>query len=128
MTGWAASASAVWSDESSPARALDGDPNTHWESGAGQIPGMWFEIDMLSSKAVFAVQLSCASNDDYPRNIRAIVSEDGKSYSAATATVGGTKQLRLDFGRARVARYIRLEVESDTNGTWWRIDELRVLQ
>jgi hypothetical protein len=29
--------------------------------------------------------------------------------------------------RARL-RYIKLELEQDTGGTWWRIDELRVLQ
>jgi hypothetical protein len=128
MTGWAATASAVFSDTSQPARAIDGNLGTRWESGTGQVPGMWFQVDMLSSKAVFAVEVTCSSNDDYARSVRALVSEDGQTYSAATATIGGSKTLRLDFGRARIARYVKLELEQDIGTTWWRIDELRVLQ
>lgn len=128
MTGWAATASAAFSDASQPARAIDGNLGTRWESGTSQVPGMWFQVDMLSSQAVFAMEVTCSSNDDYARSIRALISEDGQTYSAATATIAGGKSLRLDFGRARIARYIKLELEQDTGGTWWRIDELRVLR
>jgi hypothetical protein len=128
MTGWVPTASAAFSDTSQPARAIDGNLGTSWESGKSQVPGMWFQIDMRSSKAVFAIEMTCSSNNDYARSVRALVSEDGQTYSPATSTVAGAKSLRLDFGRARVARYVKLELEQDTGGTWWRIDELRVLQ
>jgi hypothetical protein len=128
MAGWIATASATFNGDTVPARGIDGNGGTHWTSGASQLPGMWFQLDMLAAKPLFAVDLVCDSNDDYPRSIRVLLSEDGQTFTPATATMAGTKQLRLELGKARVARYVKLELEQDTGGTWWRIDELRVLQ
>jgi len=56
------------------------------------------------------------------------LSDDGQNFNAVTGTVAGSKALHLALGGARLARYIQLELEQDTGGIWWRIDELRVLQ
>lgn len=128
MTSWVATASSNYSPDTEPSRALDGNLGTHWTNGTGQLPGMWFQVDMREQRPIFAVELACDSNDDYPRKLRVLVSEDGQSYTAATPTVAGTKRLRLDLGRARIARYVKLELDHDTGGTWWRIDELRVIE
>ena len=127
-SGWRASASASFNQETFPDRALDGSQSTHWTSGVGQLPGMWFELDMLALRPFFAIELICSSNHDYPRSIRALVYDDGGTFTPVTGTIAGTKALRFDFPTARVARYIKLELEQDTGGLWWRIDELRVLQ
>jgi hypothetical protein len=126
--GWLVTASATFSQDTVPPKAIDGNADTHWTSGTGQLPGMWFQLDMLKSQAFFALDLTCTSNGDYPRSIRVLLSEDGQDFVAATPTLAGTQTMRFDFGGAKIARYIKLELEQDTGGLWWRIDELRVLQ
>jgi len=111
-----------------PAKAIDGDVNTKWESGTGQVPGMWFQVDMLASRPFFALELQCTSNGDYPRSLRMLLSEDGQTFIPATGTVTGQQNVRFDFAVPRIARYIKLEIQQDTGGLWWRIDELRVKQ
>jgi hypothetical protein len=126
-SGWIASASNTFMN-SVPARAIDGAMNTMWESGAGQVPNMWFQVDMLEPKSFFALELLCTSNGDYPRSLRVLVSEDGQTFTPITGTVPGEKSKRFDFATAQLARHIKLELQQDTGGLWWRIDELSVLQ
>ena len=126
--GWQFSASATFSQDTQPPKAIDGNEGTHWTSGFSQVPGMWFQIDMLKTQPFFSIELTCSSNDDYPRSIRVLLSEDGQNFNAVTGTIAGSKALHLELGGARIARYIKLELEHDTGGTWWRIDEMRVLQ
>ncbi len=125
--GWIASASATFM-MSLPPKAIDGDLNSKWESGTGQVPGMWFQVDMLESRPFFAIELQCTSNGDYPRSLRVMLSEDGQNFAPATGAVTGQQNVRFDFASPRIARYIKLEIQQDTGGLWWRIDELRVKQ
>jgi hypothetical protein len=41
---------------------------------------------------------------------------------------GVAKFVQRASDQPELARYLKLELEQDTGGTWWRIDELRVLQ
>jgi hypothetical protein len=125
---WLLSASATFNQDTPPQKATDGDPGTHWTSGTSQLPGMWFLIDLRKSTPFFSIELICTSNGDYPRSIRALVSEDGQTFTPITGTIAGEQMLRLEFPTAKIARYIKLELEQDTGGTWWRIDELWVKQ
>jgi hypothetical protein len=126
--GWMASASATFAGDTQPFRAVDGDLASHWTSGVGQRHGGWFQVDMLKPLPFFRIDLICASNGDYPRSLRVFTSEDGHTFTPITGIVGGEPHLHLDFGGPRIARYIRLETQQDTDSSWWRIDELRVLQ
>ena len=127
-TGWVASASATYKQAAAPALAIDGNSSTCWTTGSAQRPGMWFQVDMLSSKAFFSLDLICNSNNDYVRSLRVLLSDDGKTFSAATGTLSGVNMMHVDFGGAKTARFIKIEAEQDTGNLWWRIDELRVLQ
>lgn len=126
--GWIASASATFSGATQPFRAIDDDLASHWTSGVGQLPGHWFLVDMLEPLPFFRIDLICASNGDHARSIRVLTSEDGQTFTPITGTVGGEPHLHLDFGGPRIARYIKLETQQDAEGSWWRIDEMRVLQ
>ena len=128
MAGWLLTASATFNQDTPPAKATDGNAATHWTSGTSQLPGMWFQIDMRVTQTFFDIELDCTSNGDYPRSIRALISEDGQHFTPVTGTIAGEQVLHLDFPSARIARYIRLELEQDTGGLWWRIDELHILQ
>jgi hypothetical protein len=127
-SGWFATASDTFSQDTVPGKAIDSNDGSHWTSGTGQVPGMWFQIDMLKPRPFFSLDLVCTSNGDYPRSIRVLLSDDGQDFIAATPSLGGSSTMHFDLGGAKIARYIKLEVEQDTNGLWWRIDELRVLQ
>lgn len=127
-SGWLATASATFSENTKPEAALDGNVSSHWTSGVSQVPGMWFVVDMLKPQAFFSVELVCTSNDDYARTLRVLASEDGQTFTTLTGTTAGQKTLRFDYGAAQVARYLKFELLQDTGGTWWRIDELRVLK
>jgi hypothetical protein len=127
-SGWIASASVTENQNAVPRKAIDGDAATHWASGTSQVPGMWYQVDMLQPRAFFAIELTCLTNDDYPRSLRVLLSDDGQNFTAATGTLAGEKVFRIDFAPARIARHIKLELQQNTGGTWWRIDELRVLQ
>ena len=83
---------------------------------------------MLQARPFFTIELTCLTNDDYPRSLRVLLSEDGQNFTAATGTLAGEKTFRIDLTTAHIARYIKLELEQNTGGTWWRIDELHVLQ
>ena len=126
--GWIVSASATYSQDTVPTKAIDGDVASHWTSGVSQVPGMWFQIDLSKSVPFFSIDLVCTSNGDYPRSIRVLLSEDGQNFTAVTGTIAGMQTLRFDFGTAKIARYIKLELLQDTGGTWWRIDDLHVRQ
>jgi hypothetical protein len=126
--GWLASASHTFSANSMPQKALDGDGGTQWENGTGQRPGMWFQVDMLQARPFFRVDMSCTSNADYARGVRVLASEDGQTFTPITGAIAGEPELHLDFGKARIARYLRFELQQDAGNLWWRIDELRVLQ
>ena len=126
--GWIASAAATFSAETIPQRAIDGNNDTLWTSGVSQVPGLWFQVDMQRLTAFFRIDLICVSNGDYPRSIRVLISDDGQTFTPITGTIAGEPNLHLDFGKARVARYIKLETQQDTGGLWWRIDEMRVIQ
>jgi hypothetical protein len=126
--GWLASASHIFSGDTPPQKAIDGDGGTHWTNGTGQLPGMWFQIDMREERPFFRVDMICTSNDDWPRSVRVLISADGQTFTPITGSVAGENSLHLDFGKARIARYIRFETQQDGANMWWRIDELRVLQ
>lgn len=125
-TGWTATAAATFGQNTMPVNVLDGNGATHWTSGRGQAPGQWFQLDLQKSLPFFGIELSCTSNDDYARSVRVLLSDDGQTFKAATGTIAGISSLRIDFPTARVARYLKLELEQDAGALWWRIDELRV--
>ncbi len=127
-TGWTATAAATFGKDTLPGNVLDGNGATHWTSGLGQAPGQWFQVDLQKTLPFFGIELNCTSNDDYARSVRVLLSDDGQTFKAATGTIAGISTLRIGFATARVARYIKLELEQDTGALWWRIDELRVFQ
>jgi hypothetical protein len=126
--GWLATASHTFSPDTTPQKAIDGNGGTHWTNGTGQLPGMWFQVDMLEPTPFFRVDMVCTSNDDYPRSLRVLVSDDGQSFTPITGAIAGEPTMHLDFGKARIARYIRFEQQQDGANVWWRIDELQVLK
>jgi hypothetical protein len=125
--GWIATASHTFGN-SSPQYAIDGIKSTDWTTGEWQVPGMWFDIDMLSDQVFFSLEIDCVNaRDDSAVAVDVWLSRDGTFTKKALSNVAGADEMVLTFPDAQVARYIRISLAQETD-KWWRMDEVRVKQ
>jgi hypothetical protein len=129
-TGWIATASSTEPKASSvPASALDGNLSTHWTNGTPQMPGQWFLIDMLKPQTFFSVAVTeTSSPSDFGKSMRLSSSLDGSTFTELRTNIAGADTLKIPFADAQTARYLKLELLVSGGTSWWRIDELQVLQ
>ncbi len=103
--------------------AVDGDPDTRWDSGMAQQPGLTFEIEMDREYSLAGITLDYGEyEDDYPRSLGLYVSSDGKQWERAELAAGEFGYYQCD---AEKVRYLRLTVEGES--TWnWSICEIKI--
>jgi glucosylceramidase len=135
-TGWIASASATDTYGDKPANAIDGNNNTHWGSGQGQTPGLWFQVNMILPRSFTSISVDAGiSSGDYPRAYLVFVSLDGANWGHSIASGDSTSQgsgayvsagqvVNISFP-TQLARYIRI-VDLGSAGNWWSLYELNV--
>ncbi|HWZ93521.1 MAG TPA: discoidin domain-containing protein [Polyangiaceae bacterium] len=108
-----------------PPQAIDGNGNTRWSSGAAQVGGEWFLID-LGAVATHLTQVvldTTAHPTDNPSGYKLELSSDGSTYSSV-ATGSGSSLTTIQF-TDRPARYLRV-TQTGTSLSWWSISELSV--
>lgn len=128
-TDWQLSASSTYEYDSSPDYVVDDDPYSAWSSGAPQAPGMWFMVDLGEPQFFFEVDTwTDPITNDYAQHLRLSGSIDGSHFTELRGGIEGTRELKIAFKQAKYARYLKLELESDAGGLWWRIDDLSVLR
>jgi hypothetical protein len=121
-TGWVASASSSNAPEP-PANAIDGNINSRWSTGANQVAGQWFQVDMGATNILSALVLDCgASTGDYPRGYQVYLSKDGVNWGTPVATGNGAVVTTISFA-AHAARYIRITQTGSASANWWSIAE-----
>jgi hypothetical protein len=124
-TGWVASAS---SGASSVGSALDGVASSRWTSGATQVNGQWFQVDMRAAQTFRQLTLDATgSAGDYPRGYQVFVSNDGSTWGSPVATGAGTAGVTTVSFATRSARYVRI-VQTGSASSWWSLHELNVVQ
>jgi hypothetical protein len=132
-SGWIASASATDTYGDVPANAIDGNASTHWASGQGQNPGLWFQVNMLLPRSINGISIDAgASAGDYPRAYQVFVSLDGANWGHSIASgdqasgsyVGTGQVVNISFPTQQ-ARFIRI-VDLGSAGNWWSLYELNV--
>jgi len=124
-TLWIASSSTTGSD--SPANALDGNLTTRWSTGASQVNGQWFQVDMGLVNTFNKLVLNCVNSaNDYPRGYQVYISNDGVNWGSPVATGTGSSGTTTINVAAQTARYIRIIQTGSVNGTFWSIDEFNV--
>jgi hypothetical protein len=127
ILGLTASASAS-DGNGPPANAVDGNLTTRWATGANQIPGQWFQVDMGSGQSFSQVVLSSPnSSNDYPVGYNVNVSSDGVNWGSPVASGTGTQgvpSMTISFP-AQTARYLRI-TQTGSTGNWWSIGEISV--
>ncbi|HWX22600.1 MAG TPA: carbohydrate-binding protein [Candidatus Binatia bacterium] len=125
--GWVASASSTESG-GSPAYAIDGNISTRWSTGAPQMNGQWFQVDMNGTNICYELSLDAgSSSSDYPRGYQVNVSKDGSNWGTPVATGAGTSALTLITFPPQTARYIRVTQTGSVSGLWWSIHEFNVV-
>ncbi len=123
---WKVSASHV-SDRAG--RAIDGKPETRYETGVEQIPGMWFQIELPEETLVSGIYLDAASSPrDYPRGYKVDVSDDGKHWIESIATgQGNARTTEITFAPVKT-KFLRITQTGKARGLFWSIHEMQLLQ
>lgn len=126
-TGWKATASATSSNASEVlSNALDGDAATRWTSGAGQAPGMWFQLDMGYPRTFDKVTIDAAgSGSDFPQGYKLYASNDPAVPGTAIAEGDGQSITTIQLPERKRAQFIRLECTKST-GSYLSIHEINV--
>jgi hypothetical protein len=125
-TGWTAQASANY-PEAVASQVLDS-VGYRWSSGADQVDGMWFEVDMGKPQAFFSVQFfTNQAPTDFPAKYDLYVSSDGKYGAPAQSGLFGDVVSKARFDTAQLARFVKIVLRQNKS-KWWSMDELQVLE
>jgi hypothetical protein len=123
-TGWTATASSMAGTDV-PGNALDGNLATRWSTGAAQVNGQWYKLDMKSSLSINELVLDANGTSDYPRGYSVTLSADDVTYTAPVATGSGTSSVVTISFPTQAARFVKI-TQTGSSGSWWSIHELNV--
>ncbi len=123
-TGWVASASS--SDAANPpAKALDGNSSTAWNSGGKQVYGAWYKVDMGSSQTLNKILIDAgAQTNGISSWLEIDGSQDNTNWTRIWWGYGAAQQYL--YFNPTTARYLKLINEGDGRATPWTIAELKV--
>ena len=122
---------AVLSSDFNPgllAKAVDGKPETRWDCGALQRPGIEFAIDLRKSTIVQRIVLDTGkSPNDYPRKLSIWQSLDGQNWYSWWATNQSSNPLRSDYrSDPRRVRWLKFRLEDSDPHYYWSVHELEL--
>lgn len=109
------------------AAALDGNPATRWDTGAGMSAGMWFMVDLKKARAIKSIVLDTqGSAGDFPRGYEVYISNDPTKFGPSVVTGGpGAAITKIDVG-GKVGRFVKIVQTSDDVGLYWSIHEITI--
>ena len=124
--GWSATASSSQRG-AAPEAAFDNDPGSRWSTGARQVPGQWFLIDLGDVVSVdrLVLDTSAAQPFDFPRAYEVRVSDDGVNFSNPIASGNGSATTDIALGDT-TARYLRIEQTGSDASRWWSMYDVTV--
>jgi hypothetical protein len=125
-TSWTVTAS---SDQKEVSYAIDGDPQSRWNTGLFQVPGMWFKIDMQQPQLFFSVVLDTQNAPtDGPVVFDVYLSNDGNFSMPTKVGLQGSALTTIDFGSAQLVRYVYIVLRGSKSGCWWSIYEVNAFR
>jgi hypothetical protein len=107
------------------ALAFDGDPDTAWDSGADQEPGMWFQVDLGEVLVLDRVKVASPGRG-FPVGYKVLLSEDGQDWRLVAEQKPNWLDIDAAFSPV-AARYVRIEQTGSPD--WpatWKIAEIAV--
>ena len=108
--------------------AIDGNPDTRWDTAETMRPGQWFVIDLGTENVVGGLTLDASgSSNDYPRGYEVYVSFDGGSWGRPVLTGKGTKPVvEIAFEKPVRTRFIKIIQTGSSSSWYWSIHELTI--
>lgn len=107
------------------ALAVDGNPDTFWDSLEVQAPGMWFEVDLGAEQVLDGVRF-LSPGRGYPVGYRILVSRDGENWVTVADRPQNWRDAVAAFD-ARPVRFVRIEqTGTPSYRATWRIAEVEV--
>lgn len=113
------------------AKAVDGNPETRWDTHTPQVPGMWVQVELPQPANVAGLDLDTASSKgDWPRGWKIELSTDGQTWSKPILEGRSEKASVTEFMFPKVsnAKFIRITNTGSVKGLYWSIHELDVLE
>jgi F5/8 type C domain/Bacterial Ig-like domain (group 3) len=122
---WAGSTNAHPAKADAPAKALDGNDGTRFSTGEYQAAGLYFRVDLGSSKTFNEVSMNVPhSPTDYGRAFVVELSSDGTSWSTVANCTGSGAYETVGFPE-HTARYVQVVLTTGVK-YWWSIDEFNL--
>jgi mono/diheme cytochrome c family protein len=122
---WRVSASASVQEA---AAALDGKGNTAWTTGAPQVAGQWFQVELPQEQPLVGVRLEVPQRSKVAaKQVKVELSSDGQSWTTVVAKAGTSvpnTELHFPTARARFVRITQLGAGPDP----WAIHELHLIR
>jgi HEAT repeat protein len=107
--------------------ALDGKPETRWDTGTAMVPGMWYQLEFGMERTFTKIVLECKqSGGDYPRGYEVYVSRDGQNWGKPVATGAGTNPVVEIKLPPSSGRFLRIVQTGKTDGLFWSIHTLEI--
>lgn len=125
-TGWVATGSGT-----NPPYALDGNYGTRYTSGAPQVAGQFFEVDLGTTAQTFSElrMETPGSPTDYAGAYKVAVSDDGVNWTTVATCTGASSDEVVSFP-AQTANYVEVVLTGPatavSGGYWWSIDEFNL--
>lgn len=109
--------------------AVDGNPNSRYDTGASQTPGMWFQVELPQETTLAGLHLDSArSPSDYPRGYKVELSMDGQNWGQPVASGKGNGPVTdIAFTPAK-AKFVRITQTGAVEGLFWSIHEMEIYQ
>ena len=110
------------------ANAVDGRPETRFDTRKPQTPGMWLQIELPQVTPLTGLVLDAGkSGGDFPRGYTVELSTDGVQWGAPVAKGEGRGALtEIQFKPAK-ARFVKITQTGEAKGSFWSVHELELL-
>lgn len=108
--------------------AVDGKPETRWDTAQTMKPGMWFAFDLKAVKRLDSIVLDTrGSAQDFPRGYEVYVSDTPEFGNKPVVTGQGTGAVvEIKFPQGTRGRYIRIVQTGSSDSWYWSIHEAKV--
>ncbi len=106
--------------------AIDGKGETRYTTGRGQVPGMWFQIELPTEAEIVGLQLDSAKSvNDYPRGYTLELSSDGQKWTKVASGKGTGAVTDIVFPTAKT-KFLRITQTGEVKGNFWSIHEVNL--
>jgi F5/8 type C domain/Bacterial Ig domain len=111
------SVTAIGNDGNIPSNAIDNNLNTRWSNNG---VGSWIQLDLGSKRTICSVDIAWYRGDMRVNNFEISVFNDAKSSGTTTSSE------KYDMPAGTEGRYVRINVNGNTENNWASITEIAV--